>query len=935
MTPPSTSSARFGTLDVQAQLQQIVDHTSAAVFVKDLDGRYLFVNREFERLKGVPLDEIVGRRDEELFPSAAGELQRNDRRVVEERRAIDFEETVDTELGARVYLSHKFPLVDGANRAYAVCGIATEITDRKRSEEALRAAALAVSSAEGEGIFRALVRYLSEILGIDVAMIAVYANPERTKMRTLAACLDGKALANFEYGLEGSPCRHVVGRDFRFVGQGVHREFPPGTLFAAKGMDSYAALPLNDSAGQPLGLIAAIDRRPMRDPALAEAMLKIFATRATAEIERLGALAALRDSEASYRAIFDESEDPIFVHDWETGRILDVSPKAEAVYGHSVDALRQMRVADLSSNEPPYTKTEAREWIEKAKAGLPVRFEWRARHSDGHLMWHEVRLKLAMIAGQRRILAFVRDITASRSAEDALRASEEQYRAIFNASADALVLWNSRGRRVDVNPAYERMFGFSRDEVLGDALKNLPPDNEQRRQEMLVRTLDGESCHEELETVRRNGDRFPVEVRTIQVQHRGEPHVLVMVRDLTERRRVEADRAGLEAQLRQAQKMEAIGHLTGGIAHDFNNLLTSIRGYVALAAERVAGSDDKIATYLERASLSCGRARDLIQQMLTFSRGQRGEPRALALAPLVREVVKLLRSSFPTTVNLRTELDDGAPPVLIDPVQLEQVLMNLAINARDATHSSGDIAIAIRHSPAVTGVCASCRANVKGDFVELVVTDTGSGIPLQVQERMFEPFFTTKEVGQGTGMGLSTVHGIAHEHGGHVVVESEPGRGATFRVLLPALALNEAAHARSVLAHADDPLPRAALHGRVAVIDDERSVASFMQDLLKRWGLTVAPFAHARDALNALTAEDAFDLVITDQTMPGMTGLEFARAARTLRPRLRVVLYTGYSEGITSTDLERAGVVALVRKPIEPSELLTVLAKELQQAASA
>jgi len=381
--------------------------------------------------------------------------------------------------------------------------------------------------------------------------------------------------------------------------------------------------------------------------------------------------------------------------------------------------------------------------------------------------------------------------------------------------------------------------------------------------------------------------------------------------------------------------MEAIGHLTGGIAHDFNNLLTSIRGYVALAAERASGRDDKLATYLERASLSCARARDLIQQMLTFSRVRRGEPQTLALAPLVRDAVKLLRSSFPTTVNLHTELDDGAAPVLVDAVQLEQVLMNLAINARDAIHSSGDVTIAVRDTPAVAAVCASCRANVKGDFVELTVTDGGSGIPLHVQERMFEPFFTTKEVGQGSGMGLSTVHGIVHEHGGHLIVESTPGHGATFRVLLPASVAQGAPSARPILAHADDPLPRAALHGRVAVIDDERSVASFMQDLLKRWGLTVAPFAHARDALNALTAEDAFDLVITDQTMPGMTGLEFARAARTLRPRLRVVLYTGYSEGITSSDLERAGVVALVRKPIEPSELLSVLTKELQQASSA
>ncbi len=933
MTDTSTLAADPTASGVQAQLRQIVDHTSAAIFVKDLEGRFLFVNREFERMKGVPIDAIVGRLDGEVFPSAATELRANDQRVLDEQRAIDFEEVVETAHGRRIYLAHKFPLVDGAGRAYGVGGVATDITDRKRSEDALRAAALAVSGAEGEGVFGELARYLAEVLDVDVAMIAVFADGDRTRMRTLAACLDGTPLANFQYALDGSPCRAVAGRAFRFVGAGVNPEFPPGTLFRAKGMDSYAALPLNDSSGRPLGLIAAMDREPMRDAALAEAMLKIFAMRAVAEIERTRAERALRISEASYRAIFEASEDPIFVHDWDTGAILDVNPKAEEVYGHPADTLRALRIGEISSNEPPFTEQEAAQWIEKAKSGPPVRFEWRARHRDGHLMWHEVRLKRAEIAGEQRILAFVRDITASRAAEDALRASEEQYRAIFNASADALVLWDSHSRRIDVNPAYERMYGYSREEVVSGArARDVPADYRKRQDEIVARTLAGERCHEEIETFGRNGERFPIEVRTIPIQHRGEPHVLAMIRDLTERRRVEQDRAQLEAQLRQAQKMEAIGHLTGGIAHDFNNLLTSIVGYVTLAAERSAGSDAKLAGYLEQASLSCGRARDLIQQMLTFSRGRRGEARAIALAPLVRESVKLLRSSFPTTVSLRTELDDRVPPAMLDPIQLEQILMNLAINARDAIHSNGEIGITVRRWTGAKTACASCRGIVEGDMVELAVADTGGGILPHVQERMFEPFFSTKEVGKGSGMGLSTVHGIVHEHRGHVVVESAPGGGATFRVLLPALPIDTRNAQAPPTATA---FPRVVLGGRVAVVDDEVSVARFMDDLLGHWGLAVTTFASARDALDTVATGDAFDLVITDQTMPGMTGLELAREVRKARPGLPVVVYTGFRDGIASADVESAGVTALVRKPIEPSELLAVLRKHLQRPPSA
>jgi PAS domain S-box-containing protein len=935
MTSFASSPVEFATLDALALLQQIADHTLAAIFVKDLDGRYLFVNREFERLKGIPPEAIVGRHDGELFPSHAGALRHNDLRVIEERRAIDFEETVETEQGRRIYLSHKFPLFDAAGHAYAVCGIATDITHRKRSEDALRAAALAVSSAEGEQVFGELARYLAEVLDVDVAVIAVFVDGDRTRMRTLAARLDGKPLKNFEYLLEGSPCRAVAGRAFRFVGAGVNPEFPPGTLFAVQGMDSYAALPLNDSAGQPLGLIAAMDRSPMHDPALAEAMLKIFAVRAVAEIERMHAQTALRASEASYRAIFEASEDAIFVLDWDTGAFVDANPKACGTCGYSVDEFRKLSAADVSSGLPPYTTADALRWIDSAKSGEPVSFEWHRRNRDGTLHWDEVCLTAARIAGTPRVLAFTREITARKAAEDALRASAEQYRTVFNASADALVLWNSAFQRVDVNPAYERMFGYTRDEVLSGArARDLPMEYRRGHEDIVARTLAGEHCHEEIETVRRDGERLAIEVRTIPIQHRGEPHVLAMIRDLTERRRVEADRARLEAQLRQAQKMEAIGHLTGGIAHDFNNLLTSIVGYVTLAAERTAGGDPKVGTYLEQAGRSCGRARDLIQQMLTFSRGRRGEPRALALAPVVRESIKLLRSSFPATVNLHMELDDDASPVLVDPVQLEQILMNLAINARDATRSTGEIRIVVRDSDLTKCACASCHGAVDGDWVELAVTDTGTGIPPEVQERMFEPFFTTKEVGRGSGMGLSTVHGIVHEHRGHVLVESALGAGATFRVLLPALQVREYSATQPHPTSEDNPLPRASLAGRVAVVDDELSVVRFMQDLLGHWGVSVTAFAHGREALGALAAGDAFDLMITDQTMPGMTGLEFARAARALRPALKIVLYTGYGDGIGPTDVERAGVVALLHKPIDPSKLLALLSEHLEQAAA-
>ena len=654
--------------NTHAQLAQIVDQTAAAVFVKDLAGRLIFANPAFESITGLPLDAIVGRLDREVFPSAAAELQGNDRRVVETGQAMDFEETIATVDGLRTYLSHKFPLFDESGEVCAVCGIATDISERKRVEEALRAAALAVSAVEGASVFGELVRALATILRVDAAMIAVFMDGDSTKMRTLAARLDGSALRNFEYPLAGSPCRDVVGREFRYVGSGVNREFPPGTLFAAKGMDSYAALPLTGANGRPLGLIAAMDRQPMRDAALAEAMLKIFAVRAAAEIER----------------------------------------------------------------------------------------------------------------------------------------------------------------------------------TLG------------------------------------------------------------------------------EAQLRQSQKMEAIGHLTGGIAHDFNNLLTSIMGYVALAAERATGADPKLATYLEQATASCLRARDLIQQMLTFSRGGRGDPQVIALAPRIGEALRLLRASLPATVAMRMELDDDAPPVLLDPVQLEQVLMNLVINARDAMRSSGELRVTLRKA-AAAAVCTSCRTPFGGEWVELAVADTGPGIPLDVQERMFEPFFTTKDAGHGSGMGLSTVHGIVHRHDGHVIVDTAPGRGAAFRMLFPAAERKAIASGEKVR----EIVKSVTLAGRVAVVDDEPAVAQFMQELLAGWGLAVTAFADGAAALRALEGGVTFDIVITDQTMPGMTGLALAQQVNARRPHVPVVLYTGRADAVASADLDRAGVRALLSKPIDAQALLAILRANL------
>ena len=303
------------------------------------------------------------------------------------------------------------------------------------------AAALAVSSAEGPAVFEQLARALAQVLGVDAAMIAATIPGRTGVMHALGTWVDGRSLRPFDYDIDSSPCRHMVGRESRYVASGVHPEFAPGSLFDAKGMDSYAARALVDGSGTPLGLVAVMHRTAPPDRETTETLLQIFAVRAAAEIERNRAQRAAETSEESYRAIFDAAEDAIFVHDWDSGAILDVSAKATDLYGYGREELMQLRVADLSLNQPPYTEREAAAMIQRAKVhGKPLRFDWRARHRDGRLMWHEVTLKRALIGGEPRVLAFVRDVTDRKTAEDALRESEEQYRAIFEAATDALQL---------------------------------------------------------------------------------------------------------------------------------------------------------------------------------------------------------------------------------------------------------------------------------------------------------------------------------------------------------------------------------------------------------------------------------------------------------------------------------------------------------------
>jgi PAS domain S-box-containing protein len=921
-------------------------------------------------------------------------------------------------------------------------------------EDKLRAAALAVSGIQGAQVYERLLAALAAILEAECGLISTYVDEKRTRLRTRAALVDGRGVRNFEYPLAGNPCESVVGREFRIYPSGVQQRFPDNVLMREQRIEGYAGATLDGPGGEPAGLLIVMSRKPLQDPPVVEALLKIFAARVGAELERERASDGLRASEAQYRAMFDAAADSLILRDAEY-RVVDVNPaflqatglrredvlgrnqllvipaaererlyelhkraiagepiqfeapavgpdgvtvqvevrgvpmthegrphvlyigrditgrkaaeeqlrrseeQYRAIFDSAADALvlrdADFRIVDVNKAYVAMSGNAREDVIGKARltfqvpddqreilalharalAGESVLFEAPARRRDGRELRLELRGVPMLHRGRPHVLYVGRDITERSAAEDRLRASEEQYREIFNAIDEALVLRDAEFRIVDVNRAYEAMSGYTREEVVGE--DGLTFSARERREERIAlhrRALAGEQVRFEVSGRSKAGREFSVEVRLVPILYRGAPHVLQIGQEVTGRRRAETERAQLEAQLRQAQKMEAIGHLTGGIAHDFNNILQGILGNLALADERQAElGDPRLGRYLDRARHSAQRARELIGQMLTFSRGQRGTRRPVALAELVRDACKLLRSTLPSTIDLRQNLDDSLPPMEIDPVQVEQVVLNLCINARDAMGGIGAIRVEVKRTGRMKAVCASCRQPVEGRYVELLVRDTGPGIPPHVMDRMFEPFFSTKDVGRGSGMGLSLAHGIVHEHGGHILVDSVPNERTKFRVLLPAPEAGAAgAQPADETAHAP-VAARPRLSGRVLVVDDEETIREFMGELLAGWGLEVAVQPDGAAALEAFRADPSrYDLVITDQTMPQLTGLALARELSRLRPGLPVILYTGYAEDLSPRDLREAGVLKLMRKPIEPAQFFPLLASQLRWA---
>ena len=485
------------------------------------------------------------------------------------------------------------------------------------------------------------------------------------------------------------------------------------------------------------------------------------------------------------------------------------------------------------------------------------------------------------------------------------------------------------------NRALHRIFGYEEGELHGEGVWLILEDEAEKRRfsHELIHILSAEPEPEPLFTRGLQKDGYSLLLRIDWTYLRGLDGdvngLLTVVTDITRQQAEEEERERLRRELQQAQKMEALGQLTGGIAHDFNNMLAGIMGYAELPLENLERVPaETLRRYLEEVLRSSNRARELVAQMLLFSRSGSMTAQPLALAPLTKEVTKMLKALLPSSIELQTRITPDLPNVMVEAIQVHQALINLCVNARDAMEGRGTIEITLRWARNLDSECHATHRPIKGDWIELAVSDTGCGIDPLVLTHIFEPFFTTKSSGKGTGMGLAVVHTIVEQHDARVLVESEAKRGTRFRLLFqPHTGTAEALQPSTE----ETPLIESQQYGyHILVVDDEQAVAGFLRELLRNQGYWVTV---QHDGLSAYTllerGEDLPDLIITDQTMPGLTGVELIRAARKLGLDMPVILCTGYSEYADEATALSAGAQEFILKPVDSRSLLQSVANLL------
>ncbi len=871
----------------EGRFRAIFDHAAAGIALIDPDGRFERVNPALCSAFGFSEAELVGRTVDEVTHPDDVHLSRRALAELREGRSqvARFQKRYRSRTGTVIWTKAMVAALDGADaQARRLVAVIADITEQVQAQQALT---------ESERVRQSIMDSSPDFI-VMLDRDGRYLFINRTAPGYTAEDIVGRSI----YSVVSKENAEIIARSLEHVTETrgparyeVEHVLPNG---ATVHYDSHVGPVIKD------GEVTAF----------------IIVSRDTTDRKRYEQ--ALQESEDRYRNLTELSPNAILLK--RDGRIVYVNSAGLELFGaESSTQITGKRLYDLLDGDSAPVVRERMAGL-RERGEKPPLTEGKILRLDGSTRDVEVAASKIVDRGETAIQIVIRDVTKRKKAEAALARSEQHFRSLIENSLDVFSILNEDGTSRYQSPSLARVLGYQPEELDGkEPFALIHPDDAVKARARFCEGLRVPGTHQPVAVRMRHRDGTWRNVEVIannQLENPAVHGIVVTSRDVTERQKALDEKRELETQLWQAQKLEALGVLAGGIAHDFNNLLTSVEGFARLASEELS-PDAGAKAHIDEAIGACERARELVQQMLTFGRRDTHSTQPLNIAAGMAEGMKLLRATIPKAIEIHERLDADSGQVLADPVQLQQVLMNLSTNAYQAM-APGPGTLQVELAPVeVDGALAATVPGLHaGSYARLVVRDSGPGIAPDIQSRIFEPFFTTKGVGEGSGLGLSVVHGIVTSHGGAIRVESPPGRGACFSVYFPRLSKSPVSGPPSI----DESLTETSEH--VLFVDDEEPVVRLAQQILRRLGYRVTALKHGTSSLDAFRKRPAsFDLVISDISMPEMSGIELASAIKKIRPDMPVILTTGFPRHVDSQSAKLLGVHEVLCKPFTPEQL--------------
>jgi len=907
------------------------------VIITDADGEIIYCNAGAALIFGYAKEEMLGRSAGLLVP----EQQKNDNdKTIEKIRSADTGDhpgkTVEynglRKDGTHVPLESSFSSLKIGDELFFV-GIHRDITKKKRAEKALRKTEERLSNmadAIHEGLIIAKngkVVYvndrLCEITGYSKQELTalpsreIAAPEEREKIRHLMEKYrtTGEITNEAEYWITRKDgTRKFIRNSYSTTGKEGARDF----YVVVSDMTEHKEIEHS--------LKHYNERLKAREQELRATNQQLTASEQqliAANQQLIAGAQELRESKEFLENIFETTADGIILVD-NTGSITRVNRAAAEMLGYADEDLLGKYTFELSPRDEEHQQKNLAMIETLFEQGCVKNWESQWYRKDGSLIWTEINITMLHNDQGDHIgsVSTVRDITARKHSDEELT----RLATAVDQADEMIAVSDSNGYLLYVNPAFERLTGYSKEELLGQNAASLNREgagaNADFKMDVLLNITDGTIWKGRLKQARKDGSFLDLETSITPIKSAtGEIINYVSVqRDVTKEIR-------MQEQLRQAQKMEAIGTLAGGIAHDFNNILGAIIGYTELSLDTVQATGNGH-SHMSCVLKSANRAKELVQQILAFSRRSEKAKKPLALIPILKETLKFLRASLPATIEIRQRIETDQDIIMADFTEIHQVFMNLCTNAghamKERTGVLEVVLSALDSGSEIEGVPLG-----PGPYLTLAVTDSGHGIPREILGRIFEPYFTTKDKGEGTGLGLAVVHGIVKDHGGEIAVYSEEGQGTTFYVYLPMIK-----HDGGVL-HDTEPALIPGGNEHVLLVDDEKDLVDIAQKTLEVLGYRVTARISPVDALEAFKSKyDTIDIVITDKTMPNMTGFELARELRKIKRDIPIILCTGFSAPEDLEQTNACGINEVIMKPLVKKQMARSIRNALDKKES-